>query len=80
MPDWFFLEGLCVWSQADEKSRVEEQRKEQADAATAAVNALRESEADRFKAVEAATEAFDASVVCKHVRRNSRHATSAHDC
>ena len=54
--------------QADERARAEEQERERADAATAALNALRESEADRFKAVEDATKAFEASAMRKHVR------------
>lgn len=54
--------------QADERARAEEQKREKADAATAAHNALRESEADKFKAAVAATEAFTASTERKHVR------------
>ena len=60
--------GPVLWMQADERARAEEQERERADAATAAHNALRESEADRFKAAEAATEAFDAALQRKHVR------------
>ena len=64
--------------QADERARAEEQEREKADAATSAHNALRESEADKFKAVEAATAAFDASADRKHVRAHTTCAGSCH--
>lgn len=63
--------------QADERARAEEQERERADAATAAHKALRESEADRFRAVEDATNAFEASAQRKHVRGAFQFSKSA---
>ncbi|CAL5228582.1 g11742 [Coccomyxa viridis] len=70
------LSDLC--KEADERARAEEQKREKADAATAAHNALRESEADKFKAAVAATEAFTASTERKHeVDTELRHLQDA---
>ena len=54
--------------QADEKARTEAEAKEKADAAKAALDALKEAQAESLKGAEEATAAYDESVMRKHVR------------
>ena len=54
--------------QADEKARAEAEAGEKADAAKAALDALKEAQAESLKGAEEATAAYDESVMRKHVR------------
>ncbi len=63
--------------QADEKARLEEQARENADAAAAAHNTLKEAEASKLKAAENATAAWDSTALRKHVRQHPQFAAQA---
>ena len=54
--------------QADDKARVEAEAREKADAAKAALDALKEAQAESLKGAEEATAVYDESVMSKHVR------------
>ena len=58
---------MCVYLQADEKAWLEAEAQEKLDAAKAAYDALREANAAKIEAVEAAVAAWDAAAVRKNV-------------
>ena len=58
---------MGVYLQADEKARLEAEAQEKLDAAKAAYDALREANAAKIEAVEAAVAAWDAAAVRKNV-------------
>ena len=57
---------MWVYLQADEKARLEAEAQERLDAAKAAYDALREANAAKIEAVEAAVAAWDAAAVRKN--------------
>lgn len=61
------LTGMWVYVQADEKARLEAEAQEKLDAAKGAHDALREANAAKIEAVEAAVAAWDAAAVRKNV-------------
>ena len=74
---WHCLKGVLVDLQADEKARLEAEAQENLDAAKGAHDALREANAAKIEAVEAAVAAWDAAAVRKNV---SELITLVEDC
>ena len=64
---WHCLKGVLVDLQADEKARLEAEAQEKLDAAKGVHDALREANAAKIEAVEAAVAAWDAAAVRKNV-------------
>ena len=64
---WRCLTDVMVHLQADEKARLEAEAMEKAEAAKGAHNALREANAAKIEAVEAAVAAWDAAAVRRSV-------------